>query len=397
MEGLERILGEHRLFAGLGQEFIDLAAGCAKNTRFNADEYLFHAEDPADWIYLVRHGRVALELAAPGRGAVQFETVGEGEIVGLTWLLPPYRWGYDARALELTRAIALDARCLRDKCEADHRPRLRPAEALPAGAGAAAAGHPFPDAGRLWTRSLNRCRAGGGRRWCRASCGCGSARANCPAHVTLELESADGAPLPRYRPGQFTMMYVFGVGEIPVSISGDAADASRLVQTIRSVGAVSEAVTALKPGDLLGLRGPFGTAWPTEELAGQDVVVVAGGLGLAPLRPSIYHLLANRAQFGKVVLLYGTRSPEEILYRRQLETWRRRLDVQIEVTVDHAGSDWRGNVGVVTRLIPKLAIDVHARDGAGLRPGGDDALRRRGIARHRHGGRRRSGCRSSAT
>ena len=87
--------------------------------------------------------------------------------------------------------------------------------------------------------------------------------------------------------------------------------------------------------------------------------MVAGGLGLAPLRPSIYHLLANRGQFGKVVLLYGTRSPEEILYRRQLETWRRRLDVQIEVTVDHAGGDWRGHVGVVTRLIPKLSIDVH--------------------------------------
>jgi NAD(P)H-flavin reductase len=179
-----------------------------------------------------------------------------------------------------------------------------------------------------------------------------------PGHVTLELEPTDGAALPRYQPGQFTMMYVFGVGEIPVSISGDASDTSRLVQTVRSVGAVSEAVTALKAGDLLGLRGPFGTAWPTEELAGQDVVVVAGGLGLAPLRPSIYHLLANRPRFGKVVLLYGTRSPEEILYRRQLESWRRRLDVELEVTVDHAGGDWRGNVGVVTRLIPKLSIDV---------------------------------------
>lgn len=179
-----------------------------------------------------------------------------------------------------------------------------------------------------------------------------------PGTVTLELESTDDSPLPRYQPGQFTMMYVFGVGEIPVSISGDASDASRLVQTIRSVGAVSDAVTLLKPGDLLGLRGPFGTAWPTEELAGQDVVVVAGGLGLAPLRPSIYHLLANRGRFGKVVLLYGTRSPEEILYRRQLESWRRRLDLQLEVTVDHAGGDWRGHVGVVTRLIPKLAVDV---------------------------------------
>lgn len=120
MEGLERILAEHRLFAGLGQPFIELAAGCAKNTVFRPDEYVFHAEEPADWIYLVRHGRVALELATPGHGAIQFETVGEGEIVGVTWLLPPYRWGSDARAIELTRAIALDARCLRDKCEADH-------------------------------------------------------------------------------------------------------------------------------------------------------------------------------------------------------------------------------------------------------------------------------------
>jgi NAD(P)H-flavin reductase len=178
-----------------------------------------------------------------------------------------------------------------------------------------------------------------------------------PGTVTLELEPTDSAPLPSYRPGQFTMMYVFGVGEIPVSISGDASDTTRLVQTVRSVGAVSEAVTQLKPGDLLGLRGPFGTAWPTDELAGQDVVVVAGGLGLAPLRPSIYHLLANRSQFGKVVLLYGTRSPDDILYRRQLEMWRQRLDVQIEVTVDHAGAGWRGHVGVVTRLLPRLAVD----------------------------------------
>jgi len=179
-----------------------------------------------------------------------------------------------------------------------------------------------------------------------------------PGHATLELASTDGTPLPRYAPGQFTMLYVFGVGEIPVSISGDPSDGSKLVQTVRSVGAVSEAVTELKRGDMLGLRGPFGTAWPTDELAGRDVVVVAGGLGLAPLRPSIYHLLNHRDRFGKVVLLYGTRRPEEILYRRQIETWRKRLDIQLEVTVDHAGTDWRGHVGVVTKLIPRISVDV---------------------------------------
>ena len=108
------------MFAGLGQPFLELAAGCARNVVFDADDYLFHAEDPADWIYLIRHGRVALEITTPHQGAVQFETVGEGDLVGLTWLLPPYRWGYDARAIELTRALALDASCLRNKCETDH-------------------------------------------------------------------------------------------------------------------------------------------------------------------------------------------------------------------------------------------------------------------------------------
>ncbi len=180
-----------------------------------------------------------------------------------------------------------------------------------------------------------------------------------PDTVTLELVPADGAPLPPYLPGQFTMLYVFGVGEIPVSISGDPRDQSKLVQTVRSIGPVSDAVIKLQPGDLLGMRGPFGTAWPMQGIEGQDVVVVAGGLGLAPLRPPIYHLLANRDRFGKVVLLYGTRSPDDVLYRRQLETWRKRLDLQIEVTVDRAGADWRGHVGVVTKLIPRIGVDTH--------------------------------------
>ncbi len=182
-----------------------------------------------------------------------------------------------------------------------------------------------------------------------------------PDTVTLELVSANGTELPSYQPGQFTMLYAFGVGEIPVSISGDASDRRRLVQTIRAVGPVSAALTRLGAGDCLGIRGPYGSAWPMQAAEGLDVVVMAGGLGLAPLRPAIYHLLANRPKFGRVELLYGTRAPSDILFLRQLETWRKRLDFDVAVTVDHADRSWRQNVGVVTRLVPRLAADpTHA-------------------------------------
>jgi CRP-like cAMP-binding protein len=120
VENLERILLEHPLFAGLDKAFAALIVGCARNVRFEAGQQLFREGEPADELYLVRHGRVALEINAPGRGAMTFLTIGQGEVVGLSWLVPPYRWSYDARALEMTRAISLDARCLRGKCEADH-------------------------------------------------------------------------------------------------------------------------------------------------------------------------------------------------------------------------------------------------------------------------------------
>ena len=120
MEGLERIVREHPFFAGLRDEFCTLVCGCAKNVRFEADQYLFHEGEPADAFYLIRHGRVAFELHAPERGPVTFQTLGPGEIVGISWLIPPYRWTFDARALTLVRAIAMDAACLRQKAEADH-------------------------------------------------------------------------------------------------------------------------------------------------------------------------------------------------------------------------------------------------------------------------------------
>ncbi|MDE2183252.1 MAG: cyclic nucleotide-binding domain-containing protein [Alphaproteobacteria bacterium] len=119
MEGLERIVREHPFFSGMKEEFTNLLSGCAKNVRFEAGQYIFHEGDPADQFYLVRSGRVALQISAPAR-SLSIQTVGESEIVGASWLVPPYRWGMDAKALELTRAIAMDAACLRGKCEDDH-------------------------------------------------------------------------------------------------------------------------------------------------------------------------------------------------------------------------------------------------------------------------------------
>ena len=120
MEGLERIIAEHPFFKGLAPGFCEFITGCAKNVRFEQGAYLFRSGDDADAFYLLRHGRVALEMVAPGGSPVTFETVMAGEIVGVSWLVPPYRWAYDAKALELTRAIAMNARCLRQKCEDDH-------------------------------------------------------------------------------------------------------------------------------------------------------------------------------------------------------------------------------------------------------------------------------------
>jgi NAD(P)H-flavin reductase len=154
------------------------------------------------------------------------------------------------------------------------------------------------------------------------------------------------------------MLYAFGVGEVAVSISG-AADASSFIHTVRDVGAVSGAIAALEAGATIGLRGPFGTGWPVVSAQGADLLLVAGGLGLAPLRPAIYHVLANRPRYGRVVILVGSRNPLGMLYRRELEEWRRRLDVDIEMTVDHADADWHGNVGVVPSLIRRVAFDPH--------------------------------------
>lgn len=175
--------------------------------------------------------------------------------------------------------------------------------------------------------------------------------------VTLDLEPADGGACVPCEPGQFNMLYVFGVGEAPISASGDPANQEFVRHTIRAVGAVTRPMAELKRSDVLGLRGPFGTSWPIAAAAGRDIVVVAGGLGLAPLRPALYRLLAERKRYGRVVLLYGARGPQEILFRAELDRWRKKADLNVHVTVDRATPEWKGHVGVVTTLMSRAGVD----------------------------------------
>ncbi len=204
--------------------------------------------------------------------------------------------------------------------------------------------------------------------------------------VTLSLAPEHGER-PGFRPGQFNMLYAFGVGEVAISLSGEP-EADGFVHTVRAVGAVSRALTGLKPGDVVGVRGPFGTGWPVAEAVGEDVVFIAGGLGLAPLRPAILHVLANRERFGRVAILFGARNPDGLLFRDQLAEWRLQLDIDLQVTVDHADKSWHGNVGVVPPLVARAGFDPEEAVAMVCGPEvmmrfSVDALRDRGVADER--------------
>lgn len=180
-------------------------------------------------------------------------------------------------------------------------------------------------------------------------------RRDTPDTWTLELEACSGRPM-RFAPGQFTMLAAGGAGEVPISISGDADEPLRLVHSVRGVGLATSAICAAEPGQILSVRGPFGRPWPLESARGADVVITAGGIGLPPLRPAILHLLARREQYGRLVLLYGGRSPDLLMYPGELRSWSQR-GLEVFVTVDSAGPEWLGHVGVVTRLIDRVRLD----------------------------------------
>lgn len=178
--------------------------------------------------------------------------------------------------------------------------------------------------------------------------------------VTLTLEPVAGR-LPAFRPGQFMMLAAPGVGEVAISVSGDpAAGDGTLVHTIRAVGAVSAALHDAAPGAVLGVRGPFGTGWDLDSAAGRDLVIVAGGVGLAPLRPVVLGALAGRPGFGRIVLIAGARTPAGFLFRAELDAWAVRqnndLDLDVGLTIDQPSQGWSGQVGFVTEPLARLSL-----------------------------------------
>lgn len=171
----------------------------------------------------------------------------------------------------------------------------------------------------------------------------------------LVIDDALGGCDYEFVPGQFNMLYLPGGGESAISMSGDPAARNSWIHTVRVAGNVTHMLSKLRASETIGLRGPFGVGWPVDELVGSDVVIVSGGLGMAPLRPLIYHIVNHRKQFGRVWLIYGSRSPNALLYRNEYDRWRRH-GINVELTVDRATNAWSGHVGVVTSLLEQMSL-----------------------------------------
>ncbi len=174
--------------------------------------------------------------------------------------------------------------------------------------------------------------------------------------ATLTVRPASNARISRPVPGQFNMLYAMGVGEAAISVSGVSEDHA-LSHTVRRAGKVTDALADLTPGDVLGVRGPYGHGWPLDRARGNDLVLVAGGLGLPPLRPVLEAVLADRGSFGRVEVIYGARTPKDLVYYADLKVWRQRSELRFQTTVDVAGRDWSGDVGVVTRRLPDARFE----------------------------------------
>jgi NAD(P)H-flavin reductase len=178
---------------------------------------------------------------------------------------------------------------------------------------------------------------------------------------TIHLKFTDQTVQNHYlfEPGQFNMIYIPGYGEAAISMSSDLEAAhGLLVHTIRHIGNVTRAASRLKVGDIVGIRGPFGSSWPLQLMEGMDVVIACGGIGLPPLRGAIYRIIRNREKYGKVTLLYGARTPSELMYPTEYESWQK-ADIEMQLTVDRGDDKWTGRVGVVPMWFYHFRVDPH--------------------------------------
>ncbi len=173
-------------------------------------------------------------------------------------------------------------------------------------------------------------------------------------YIELKLRDTRGFD---FNPGQFIQLSILGIGEAPISISSSPFKKSTIGICVRKVGDVTTAIHQLEVGSLLGIRGPLGHGFPVKEMKGKDLVFVAGGLGLAPLRSLINYVFERRDDFAKIIILYGAKNPEEILFVEELERWKKRKDIEIGITVDKPDDCWTGKSGVITRLIPHLRLE----------------------------------------
>lgn len=174
----------------------------------------------------------------------------------------------------------------------------------------------------------------------------------------LQFQEAELREGYHFNAGQFNMISVPGLGEAAISISSDMEDTSRIGHTIRSVGNVTSTISRMQVGDVLGVRGPFGNGWALDEWTGKDIVIAAGGIGLPPMRPVIYYVMNHRHQFGKVIVLYGARTPNDLQFNREYEAWRKK-DIELNITVDRGDDIWQGRVGVVPILFYNTRVDPH--------------------------------------
>lgn len=177
---------------------------------------------------------------------------------------------------------------------------------------------------------------------------------------TLRVRLCDEAQRREYRflPGQFNMLYAFGAGDVPMSIVSDPEDGNVIGHTLRTVGPVTHALGALSEGDVLGMRGPFGSHWPLEEAKGKEVLILTGGLGCAPTLGALHYLFRRREDYGPIKIVHGVKAPKDLILHRQFEAWRNYPDTEVHLTADHSHGRWKHKVGLVTHLLTDLKLDA---------------------------------------